>query len=94
MNGLSRKLQAGTGRSSEGVCGERFRTLRLAATQVAERIVKYLDCTDEKVSLRAAEDIIEFGEGLYHLEDHERRIQELEHRLRQLQEESGNAIPL
>ena len=40
-----------------------FRTMRLAAKQAAEKIVKHIDCTDEKVSLRAAEDVIEFAKA-------------------------------
>jgi hypothetical protein len=60
-----------------------FRTLRLAAKRAAERIVTHLDCTDEKVSLRAAEDVIEFAKDFISLEDHERRIEELENRLEQ-----------
>lgn len=55
-----------------------FRTLRLAAKQAADKTVKHLDCTDEKISLRAAEDIIEFAKEFISLEAHERRIEELE----------------
>ena len=66
-----------------------FRTMRLAAKQAADKIVKHLDCTDEKVSLRAAEDIIEFAKEFISLEDHERRIKELEERLEQAQAEAG-----
>lgn len=65
-----------------------FRTLRLAARQAADKIVKHLDCTDEKVSLRAAEDIIEFAKEFISLEDHERRIKELEERLEHTQAEA------
>jgi len=66
-----------------------FRTLRLAAKRAAEKIVKHLDCSDEKVSLRAAEDIIDFAKEFISLEDHERRIKELEERLEQAQSETG-----
>jgi len=66
-----------------------FRTLRLAARRAAEKIVRHLDCTDEKVSLRAAEDVIEFAKEFINLEDHERRIKELEERLKQAQADSG-----
>jgi len=55
-----------------------FRTIRLAAKQAADKTVKHLDCTDEKISLRAAEDIIEFAKEFISLEAHERRIEELE----------------
>ena len=65
-----------------------FRTLRLAAKQAADKIIKHLDCADEKVSLRAAEDIIEFAKEFISLEDHERRIKELEDRLEQAQAEA------
>ena len=58
-----------------------FRTMRLAAKRAAEKIVKHLDSTDDKVSIRAAEDVIEFAKEFISLEDHERRIQELEDRL-------------
>jgi hypothetical protein len=70
-----------------------FRTLRLAAKRAAEKIVKHLDCTDEKVSLRAAEDVIEFAKDFISLEDHERRIKELEDRLEQAQSEAGTRRP-
>lgn len=66
-----------------------FRTMRLAAKRAADKIVKHLDCTDEKVSLRAAEDIIEFAKEFISLEDHEQRIKELEERLEQAQSETG-----
>jgi hypothetical protein len=66
-----------------------FRTLRLAAKRAAEQIVQHLDSGDEKVSLRAAEDIIEFAKEFISLEDHERRIAQLEQRLEQAQAESG-----
>jgi hypothetical protein len=66
-----------------------FRTLRLAAKRAADKIVKHVDSTDEKVSLRAAEDIIEFAKEFISLEDHERRIKELEERLEQAQAEAG-----
>jgi hypothetical protein len=66
-----------------------FRTMRLAAKRAAEKIVQHLDCTDEKVSLRAAEDVIEFAKEFISLEDHERRIRELEERLEQAQPEAG-----
>jgi transposase len=66
-----------------------FRTMRLAAKQAADKIVKHLDCTDEKVSLRAAEDVIEFAKEFISLEDHERRIKELEERLEEAQAEAG-----
>jgi hypothetical protein len=66
-----------------------FRTLRLAAKRAADKIVKHLDCTDEKVSLRAAEDIIDFAKEFISLEDHERRIKDLEERLEQAQSEAG-----
>jgi hypothetical protein len=66
-----------------------FRTMRLAAKQAADKIVKHVDSTDEKVSLRAAEDIIEFAKEFISLEDHERRIKELEERLEQAQAEAG-----
>ena len=36
-----------------------------------------------RVSLRAAEDIVEFAKEFISLEDHERRIRELEERLEQ-----------
>ena len=62
-----------------------FRTMRLAAKRAADKIVKHLDCTDEKVSLRAAEDVIEFAKEFISLEDHERRIKELEDRLEHAQ---------
>jgi len=65
-----------------------FRTLRLAAKRAADKIVTHLDCADEKVSLRAAEDIIEFAKEFISLEDHERRIKELEDRLEQAQAEA------
>ena len=66
-----------------------FRTLRLAARHAAEKIVKHLDSGDEKVSLRAAEDVIDFAKEFISLEDHERRIKELEDRLEQAQAEAG-----
>jgi transposase len=66
-----------------------FRTMRLAAKRAAEKIVQHLDCTDEKVSLRAAEDVIEFAKEFISLEDHERRIKELEDRLERAQAEAG-----
>jgi transposase len=66
-----------------------FRTMRLAAKQAADKIVKHMDCSDEKVSLRAAEDIIEFAKEFISLEDYERRIKELEERLDQAQAEAG-----
>jgi hypothetical protein len=66
-----------------------FRTMRLAAKRAADKIVKHVDSTDEKVSLRAAEDIIEFAKKFISLEDHERRIKELEERLEQAQAEAG-----
>jgi transposase len=44
-----------------------FRTMRLAAKQAADKIVQHLDCTDEKVSLRAAEDVIEFAKDFISL---------------------------
>ena len=66
-----------------------FRTMRLATKRAADKIVKHLDCTDEKVSLRAAEDIIEFAKEFISLEDHERRIKELEERLEQAEAEAG-----
>jgi hypothetical protein len=66
-----------------------FRTMRLAAKRAAEKIVHHLDCTDEKVSLRAAEDVIEFAKEFISLEDHERRIKELEDRLERAQAEAG-----
>jgi hypothetical protein len=66
-----------------------FRTMRLAAKRAAEKIVQHLDCTDAKVSLRAAEDVIEFAKEFISLEDHERRIKELEDRLEQAQAEAG-----
>jgi hypothetical protein len=70
-----------------------FRTMRLAAKRAAEKIVHHLDCTDEKVSLRAAEDVIEFAKDFISLEDHERRIKELEDRLEQAQTEAGARRP-
>jgi hypothetical protein len=66
-----------------------FRTMRLSAKVAADKIVKHVDSTDEKVSLRAAEDIIEFAKEFISLEDHERRIRELEERLEQAQAEAG-----
>jgi len=66
-----------------------FRTMKLAAKQAADKIVKHLDCADEKISLRAAEDIIEFAKEFISLEDHERRIKELEERLEQAQADAG-----
>ena len=58
-----------------------FRTMRLATKQAADKIIKHLDCTDERISLRAAEDIVEFAKEFISLDDHERRIEELEARL-------------
>jgi hypothetical protein len=66
-----------------------FRTMRLSAKAAADKIVKHVDSTDEKVSLRAAEDIIEFAKEFISLEDHERRIKELEERLEQAQADAG-----
>jgi hypothetical protein len=66
-----------------------FRTLRLAAKQAAGKIVNHLDSSDEKVSLRAAEDIIDFAKEFISLEDHERRIKELEERLEQAEAKAG-----
>ena len=66
-----------------------FRTMRLGAKRAADKIIEHLDCTDEKVSLRAAEDIIEFAKEFISLEDHEQRIKELEERLEQAQSETG-----
>jgi len=66
-----------------------FRTLRLAAKQAADKIIKHLDCVDEKVSLRAAEDVIEFAKEFISLEDDERRIKDLEERIEQAQAEAG-----
>jgi hypothetical protein len=57
-----------------GLCG-------LAAKRAAEKILKHLDCTDEKVSLRAAEDAIEFAKEFISLENHERRTKDLEDEL-------------
>jgi len=48
---------------------------------------------DPKVSLRAAEDIIEFAKDFISLEDHERRIAELEQQLEKRQAESGQRRP-
>ena len=70
-----------------------FRTMRLAAKQAADKIVKHMDCSDEKVSLRAAEDIIEFAKEFISLEDHERRIKELEDRLEKAQIDAGARRP-
>jgi hypothetical protein len=55
--------------------------MRLATKQAADKIIKHLDCADERISLRAAEDIVEFAKEFISLEDHERRIEELEARL-------------
>lgn len=66
-----------------------FRTMRLSAKVAADKIVKHVDSTDEKVSLRAAEDIIEFAKEFISLEDDERRIKELEERLEQAQADAG-----
>ena len=66
-----------------------FRTMRLSARKAADKIIGHIDCTDEKVSLRAAEDIIEFAKEFISLEDHERRIKELEERLEKAEIEAG-----
>ena len=58
-----------------------FRTIRLATRQAADKIVKHLDSTDERLSLRAAEDVIEFAKEFINMDDHERRIAELEGKL-------------
>jgi len=60
-----------------------FRTMRLAARQAADKIVKHLDCTDERISLRAAEDIIEFTQKALEHEDLEKRIGALEESIKQ-----------
>ncbi|MSP40495.1 MAG: hypothetical protein EXR70_18550 [Deltaproteobacteria bacterium] len=60
-----------------------FRTLRLAAKRAAEKIVKHVDCSDERISLRAAEDIIEFTQKALEHEDLEKRIGALEEIIKQ-----------
>jgi len=60
-----------------------FRTMRLAAKQAADKIIKHLDCTDERISLRAAEDIIEFAQKALEHEELEKRIEVLEARFMQ-----------
>jgi hypothetical protein len=70
-----------------------FRTMWLSAKKAAEEIVYRLGDYDPKVSLRAAEDIIEFAKDFISLEDHERRIAELEQQLEKRQAESGQRRP-
>jgi hypothetical protein len=65
----------------------------LSAKKAAEEIVYRLGDYDPKVSLRAAEDIIEFAKDFISLEDHERRIAELEQQLEKMQVESGQRRP-
>ena len=60
-----------------------FRTLRLAAKRAAEKIVKHMECTDERISLRAAEDILEFTQKALEHEELEKRIEALEARVAQ-----------
>ena len=55
-----------------------FRTMRLSAKKAADKIVKHVDSTDERISLRAAENIIEFTQKALEHEDLERRIEALE----------------
>jgi len=58
-----------------------FRPLRLAAKHAADKIVKHVDCSDERISLRAAEDIIQFTQKALELENLEERIDALEERM-------------
>jgi hypothetical protein len=60
-----------------------FRTLRLAARRAAEKIVKHMDSGDERVSLRAAEDIIEFTQKALEHEGLEKRVVALEESMKQ-----------
>ena len=55
-----------------------FRTMRLAAKQAADKIVKHMDSTDERLSLRAAEDILQYTQKALEHEEFERRIEALE----------------
>jgi DNA-binding phage protein len=67
-----------------------FRTLRLAAKRAAEKIVKHVDCSDERISLRAAEDIIEFTQKALENDELEKRIEALEQRMARTQSERSH----
>lgn len=61
----------------------------LSSKRAEDKIVEQMDSTDEQLSLRGTEDIVEFTKKVISPEDHERRIKEIEDRLEQAQSEVG-----
>ena len=58
-------------------------TLKSSIGKAAETLVKHLDSEDERISIRAAESIIEFSQKALEHEQLEKRIEALEARLDQ-----------
>ena len=63
-------------------------TLKANVGKATETLVKHLDSEKENISLRAAEDLIEFTQKSLELENLERRIESLEQRSDQRSERS------
>ena len=55
-------------------------SLKARIAKASETLVKHLDSTRENISIRAAEDIIEFAQKALEHEELEKRIEALEQR--------------